>query len=390
MRSHDKAAIAVYLRYFLSPSETFVYRQLLGVCEDFFPIALTAQVQNAQLFPFEPVYECQKSFFDRVSARLTRMATGRYTVLSGKQRRVWGEAMMDNAVALVHSHFGHYGLDMLNLTRERGIPLLVTFHGFDASSLLRVEAYARELRELFAYAHVITVSRNMAERLAAYGLDETRLDVHYIGVPVENFDFVERKPLAARIADGDPVRFVQVSNFVEKKGHRYTVEAFARYLPDHPRDVLTLAGDGPMRASVEALAREKGIADRVRFPGRVVKEQVGDLMRGADVFVHHSVTSANGDMEGIPTVIMEAMSTGLVVISTRHSGIPELIEDGREGLLVAERDVDGYVECLRGLVEADPEIPRRARNKIERSFNIATQNGKLAAIYRRVIDGGRA
>jgi colanic acid/amylovoran biosynthesis glycosyltransferase len=126
------------------------------------------------------------------------------------------------------------------------------------------------------------------------------------------------------------------------------------------------------------------------FAGRVVKSEVTDLMRSADVFVHHSVTASDGDMEGIPTVLMEAMSTGLVVVSTRHSGIPELVDHGVDGFLVGERDVEGYTETLRGLSAADPEMGKRARKKIEDRFDMTVQNAELKRIYRRAIDGSVA
>jgi colanic acid/amylovoran biosynthesis glycosyltransferase len=132
------------------------------------------------------------------------------------------------------------------------------------------------------------------------------------------------------------------------------------------------------------------ISDRVEFVGRVVRRQVSDLMRSADVFVHHSVTGSDGDMEGIPTVIMEAMSTGLPVVSTKHSGIPELVDHGRDGFLVSERDVEGYAAALLSFRTADPAMGKSARKKIEEKFNIAVQNAELKRIYRRAIDGSVA
>jgi glycosyltransferase involved in cell wall biosynthesis len=275
------------------------------------------------------------------------------------------------------------------VARSLGIPLLVTFHGFDASQLLNDRRYTAELQRLFAYAHVITVSKNMAERLSAFGLKDDGHTVHYIGVPVEEFEFVRRPAIGEKLKKGEPLTFLQVSNFVEKKGHKYTVEAFAEYFHDRPDDRLILAGDGPLRTEIEVLSASLGIRDKVDFKGRVVKSQVGDLMRGADVFVHHSVTGGDGDMEGIPTVIMEAMSMGLVVVSTRHSGIPELIDDGFDGFLVPERDVPAYVEKLRALVRSEAGIGERARKKIEDKFNMSKQNLELQKIYQRMIDGAR-
>jgi colanic acid/amylovoran biosynthesis glycosyltransferase len=385
----QKPAVALYLRYYLSPSETFVYRQLRGVSPAFHPIVLTSRATHLDLFPTDEIFVRGKGFWGKVGTRLVRAATGRSTAITAAQFRYWKRVLGERRVRLVHAHFGHFGLDILPVVRSLGIPLLVTFHGFDASRLLYDRRYTNDLERLFDYAHAVTVSRNMAERLTRFGLKDGCFTVHYIGAPVEDFAFVDRRPVAERIGKGEPLTFLQVSNFVEKKGHRYTVDAFAKYLRDRPMDRLVLAGDGPLREEIEERCVSLGIRDSVSFPGRAGKTQVEDLMHGADVFVHHSVTASDGDMEGLPTVLMEAMATGLVVVSTRHSGIPELIEDGIDGFLVDEKDVDGYVAKLRGLAGADEAIGRRARRKIEENFNMTRQNRELCGIYKRLIDGAR-
>jgi glycosyltransferase involved in cell wall biosynthesis len=383
----EKPVVAVYLRYYLSPSETFVYRQLKGMSEGFRTVVLTSKASNLDLFPTEQVFVKRKGFLEKAGTRLFRIATGSYSTVSPAQAAYWRRTLLAQRARLVHAHFGHFGLDVLPTARSLGIPLLVTFHGFDASRLLGDPRYVRALEGLFRYAHVVTVSENMAMRLAPFGLERGRATVHYIGAPVEEFDFVERPALRDKSSRCEPITFLQVSNFVEKKGHRFTIEAFARYLRERPRDRLVLAGDGPLRGEAASLCSEAGIRERVEFAGRVAKPRILELMRGADVFVHHSVTAADGDMEGIPTVIMEAMATGLVVVSTRHSGIPELVDDGIDGFLVDERDVDGYVERLRGLGSAGAAIGRAAREKIEEKFNMSKQNGKLRELYQRAIDG---
>jgi glycosyltransferase involved in cell wall biosynthesis len=382
-----KPVVAIYLRYYLSPSETFVYRQMRGVRQAVRPVVVTSRAMNTDLFPTEALFVKGKGFIGKAATRLERAVTGRSTAITLAQRRYWRRVLAEHGARLIHAHFGHFGLDVLPVARDLGVPLLVTFHGFDASKLLRDRRYANDLRRLFEYARVITVSLDMAERLAPFGLRTGRFAVHYIGAPVEDFEFVERIPPAAKMRAGKRLTFLQVSNFVEKKGHRFTVEAFERHFRNRPTDRLVLAGDGPLRRDIESRCRSLGIRDRVLFPGRVVKSAVSELMREADVFVHHSVTAGDGDMEGIPTVLMEAMATGLVVVSTRHSGIPELIDDGVDGYLVGERDVDSYAGALEALSGVDESVGRRARRKIEEKFNMSRQNAALQDIYKRLIDG---
>jgi glycosyltransferase involved in cell wall biosynthesis len=386
MADTEKPVVAVYVRYYLTPSETFIYRQLQGVRRGFRPIVLTSHPTHLDLFPTEPIYVQGKRFLGKVYTRLLNLATGRFASLTPKQKRYWTEVLTAQRVQLIHAHFGLFAFDVLPLAKSLGIPMVVTFHGTDASAYLKNKKYLRELPRLVDYAHVITVSRNMAERMATAGIEIPRVNVHYIGVPVDEFGYVRRTPIGEKLRKQLPVKFLQVANFVEKKGHKYTVEAFARVADKYPNTELVFAGDGPLRQSVESRCADCGLDGRVTFMGKVAGREVASLMREADLFVHHSVTAANGDSEGIPTVLMEAMSTGLPVMSTRHSGIPELVSDGVDGFLVGERDVDAYAAGMESLVDADPQMGGRARSKIEEKFNMSLQNDKLMDIYRSAIE----
>lgn len=383
--TESKPAVAVYLRHYLSPSETFVYRQLQGVRSGFAPIVLTANPYNLDRFPTGPLYVARKGLAGKVYGRLAQAASGHYARLTPLQTGVYREAVQRHHVRMIHAHFAHFALDVLPLAVEQELPMLVTFHGMDASTMLGNTRYMRDVGRLVDYATVIVVSQNMLERLAAAGIHPRDPHVHYIGVPVEEFTFVKRRSVAKKIEKHEEVRFLQVGNFVEVKGHVYTIEAFARFASEYPRARLILAGDGPLRKLTVDLCRKHRIAERVEFPGTVDKPEVIRLMREADVFLQHSVTLEDGCMEGLPTVLMEAMATGLVVVSTRHSGIPELVDDGVSGFLVSERDVDGYTERLLSLRSLDDDVGKRARATVESRFNMSIQNERLIELYRRVI-----
>jgi glycosyltransferase involved in cell wall biosynthesis len=358
---------------------TFVYRQLKGVEDRFAPIVLAAERHHADRFPHDPVYLQPVGPLEKVARAVAHRAFGRFGHAGRRRRRGWAEACRRHGVGLIHAHFGNRGVEILPLARELGVPLLVTFHGQDASSRLRDPAYRRALTDLFAYADVLAVSQVMADRLVELGADAARLHVHRVGIPLDDFAFVERVP----VRDKKDVAWLQVSNFVEKKGHRYTVAAFRKLLEASPGSRLTLAGDGPLRAEIERACADLG--DRVRFPGKVAPADVARLVREADVFVHHSVTSASGEQEGIPTALMEAMATGLPVISTFHAGIPELVEDGVSGHLVPERDVDAYAEKMRLVLDDDGTLGRRAAEVVREDYALATQNRKLGDHYARLL-----
>ena len=130
---------------------------------------------------------------------------------------------------------------------------------------------------------------------------------------------------------------------------------------------------------------ELGIEKSVRFMGLVEKETIRQLMNNADIFLHHSITSKEGDQEGIPNVMMEAMATGLPVISTKHSGIPELISDNYDGYLVDEKDVDSYTRVLVNIQEMPEDIGIKAREKIVNYYDQKIESEKLIAFCNKFI-----
>ncbi|MGH8610538.1 MAG: glycosyltransferase [Gammaproteobacteria bacterium] len=373
--------VAVYLPVYLPISETFVYRQLQGVAERYRALVVTHRLANAESFPYAPVELCPRTLFDRVYVRMARNGFGRFDVMSQTQIGRLVRALGKHDVELIHAHFGPAGLQMLPVAQRLGVPLLVTFHGYDASRLLTNEHYCAALKKLFAYASPVAVSQAIAERLRAAGADPVRLKMLYIGVPVDEFRYVERVAIAEKKRRGETIRFLQVARLVEKKGTEYTLKAFRELRCTHRSCTLTIAGEGPLLGKMRALAKELGIDDAVVFAGKVTAAEVLQLMGDADVCLQHSVTASDGDCEGLPTVLMEAMASGLPVISTRHSGIPELIDDGVSGYLVDERDVAGYAVKLRAILRCGVEMGRRGRAVVESRFNLAIQNGKLANYY---------
>lgn len=386
----SRPPIAIYVHEFLTPSMTFIHRQLLGVSSRFDPIVFATRLANRDRFAFEPVIAESPGSVGAIASRILARLRGRTFGLSPVIESRWRAALRDRGVALMHAHFGPGAIEIEPVVAPLGIPFVVTFHGYDVSRLLSDPRYVRDLRRLLRTAYGITVSEEMRQRLIAIGLPAERLRTHYIGVPLDRFPLLGRNPPAEKAARGESLRLLQVSNFVEKKGHAWTLRAFAHLRAKRNDVTLVLAGDGPLRAQAEALALELGLGDTVSFPGGVHPEQVGKLMRDADVFVHHSVTAADGDMEGIPTVLMEAMATGLPVVTTRHSGIPELVEHERTGWLVAERDVAGYAAVLARALCAPAAIGAAAAAFVRERFDIERQNRVLADIYAERIASARA
>lgn len=383
---NSKNAVAVFTQRYLNLSMTFVYRQIISVQKQFELFVLTSnKIEHLEQYPFSPIFCREKTFTEKISRRV-RKTMGRYALLSGAQEKYFSEVISDRNAKLIHAHFGPSGIEILPVAKRSDLPLLVTFHGYDASSLLNNSRYVNDLKGLFGYAHVIAVSDNMAQKLQNAGARPERINVIRYGIDIEKFPFFARTPISKKMQNKETIEFLQVSNFFEKKGHRYTLQAFARLLKKHANCRLTLAGGGDLKDEVIAFASELGISDKVYFPDKVMPSEVIEYMKKADVFVHHSVTAASGDQEGIPNVIIEAMATGLPVISTFHAGIPELVNNGKNGFLVKERDVEDYAVKMTTLVESDCNFASEARKTVEYDFNLLRQAEKLADVYNRIIE----
>ena len=306
-------------------------------------IVLCEQRVNNDLFPAPRVAEAPASFaykFLKYIQGKTKLCGDPY-LIHPRQATTWGAAICKWNASLIHAHFGPNGLQMCSLAKALKRPLITSFHGNDLSAKLRSPAYLSALRKYLENGWNIAVCDAFRRRLTSLGAREDRTFTHYIGVPLADFSHVEREPVPEKLRTGKKILFLQVSNFVEKKGHLITIQAFAALLKRFTNWELIMAGDGPTKKSVMAQASREGVAQQVKFPGKLNSRQVAELMKSADVFLHHSIQARNGDEEGIPTAIMEAMARGLPVVATRHSGIPELIEHNESGVLVEEKERRG-------------------------------------------------
>ncbi|MCE1248428.1 MAG: glycosyltransferase [Firmicutes bacterium] len=380
--------IAVFVREFLGISATFIYRQMQGVKPEFEPFALCRKAANPEIFPCEKVYAATEknagkdTLAEKISSKAKRFLTGYYNLPGKNTYKYWAEVLKKEDCRLIHAHFGEEGIMMAPLARETGIPLIVTLHGYDMSRLLNRRGYVGKLRDMFdACTLVIAVSDKFRNDAVKLGCPPEKIIRHYIGVPVEEFTYTPRNKKS-----GEELVLLQVSNFVEKKGHKYTLQAFANALKKGANIRLVFAGGGTLLEECRNFASELGISNRVEFPGKKPMQEIPGFMAQADIFVHHSITAADGDTEGIPTVLMEAMATGLPILSTYHAGIPELVEDKTSGLLSGEKDVEQYTQQLFNLTQS-PELRMNlgnaARSRIEDKFNMNKQNLLLKELYQK-------
>lgn len=258
----------------------------------------------------------------------------------------------------------HFGTTLVKIYDEIAFfkkPIVTIFHGFDASQYLRNSKYVDKLKLIFKKktSFASCVAYDMISRLSAHNINTENIFYNHLGVDTEYFKSTN---------ETKHENFLQVSNFVEKKGHFVTIRSFKIFI-DKTNDKdckLILAGDGPLHNQVVELIKNLSLEDRVILKGSVNIDEVYELMNQNKYFVHHSITSSNGDQEGIPTVIMEAMSMDMSVISTYHSGIPELISSNDLGLLVRENDKHQMSEAFYSI----KKMKFRPRNHIISNFDL--------------------
>lgn len=274
------------------------------------------------------------------------------------------------------AHFGPTGVRAAAL-RDAGVlsgPLAVIFHGKDMSDHWTLKRYLPFYRRLFRSAELLLpISRLWRERLLEWGAPAGKIKLLRMGVDLDRIDSMPfQRPL------GVPLRVLSVARLVEKKGLEY---AIAGVKQADANIAYRIIGYGPLQ---DALAKQAAAAgNSVKLLGGKSHSEVFNELRAADVFLLPSVVAEDGDMEGIPVALMEAMAMGVIVLATRHSGIPELIEPETEGLLVPERNSEEIAEALDRIADGTLDLQAvrsAARAKVRREFNNAVLDHELEAL----------
>jgi len=292
-------------------------------------------------------------------------------------------ALRQARARVVLAEFGPVAVGALEACRAEGVPLVAHFHGFDASVESVLAKYRDGYQRLFEQAAgVVGVSRAMCGRLAALGAPAERL--HCIPCGVDTGRFQGGQPGLA------PPVFLGVGRLIAKKGPQHTIRAFALVHRDRPDARLRLLGDGPLRAECEALVASLGLGQAVAFLGSGSRSRVVEEMRGARVFVQHSIVAPNGDREGTPVSVVEAAAMGLPVVATRHEGLMDAVVDGATGCLIEEGDVEGMARHM-AVLAADPalaqELGAAGRAHALAHFRREDSLARLATVLARAAGG---
>ncbi len=293
---------------------------------------------------------------------------------------------------VIHAHYGHNGLLAVMLNRAKAVsaPVITEFLGYDLSREL-IEKGDDVYKALFQDgALFMTVCQYFADRLKRIGCPPQKIVVHRSGIDLSRFEFRPRKP-----KEGRSVKFFSVCRLVEKKGVEFMIRAVAAAAAKRPDLEISydVVGHGELHRQLDDLIGGLGARRQVRLLGPKPLDEVARLEADSHVFMQASVRASSGDEEGIPNSIMEAMASGMPVIATRHSGIPELVEDGVTGILVPERDVDALERAILEIVDNPqrwPQMGKKGREKVMAEHDSAKLNERLLEIYKSTAENYKA
>lgn len=343
-----KPIVASYCTTFLKPEMRHIYRQVTGL-RRYRTFVMTRERQCEGEFPFadvEVIPRARKNFIKRFWLKYVMRKP---PVYYRGELQVLIKLLARRPVDLMHVYFGHTGVHLLPFIQEWKQPCVVSFHGMDIQARPQQESYDDQMRELLRTVPLVLArSRSLFDALAHWGCPREKMRLNRTGIPLDAYPFTQR-PMPT---DGS-WRFVQACRLIEKKGLRTALRAFAKFHAKHPRARFTIAGDGPMRKELIALAAELGVADAVEFCGFLSQQKLAELYAQSHVFVHPSEMPPDQNQEGVPNSMLEAMATGLPVVATTHGGIPEAVTHERTGLLVAERDDEALFRALDQITAAD-------------------------------------
>lgn len=379
-----RRVVASYCSSFLKSEMLHIYRQvkaLRGV--DTFVV--TKEIQNAERFPFDDIEVIPKRRTNLLVHGWLKFVERRPPIVYRGEYQTLESLLERHGADLMHIYFGHTGVHLLPFIEQWHKPCVVSFHGADVAHKPEIKDYPGKLRRLFnAVPLVFARSQSLVDRLVHLGCPPEKLRINRTGIPLNEFPFVERQ--ASR--NGGKVRVVQACRLIPKKGVATSLRAFAIFKKDHPDAEFFIAGKGPLQPELEMLAGGLGIARDVHFLGFLSQPKLMQLYASSHLFLHPSEISPNQDQEGVPNSVLEAMATGLPVVATRHGGIPEAVDHGRTGFLVAEEDHVGLANAMQ-LITSSPgllkEMGERAHASVVERFEQDTQISHLESFYEEAI-----
>jgi glycosyltransferase involved in cell wall biosynthesis len=291
-------------------------------------------------------YAQPPSYADRLLSLLPHYLFFRINIK--RQKEFTREALIqrfiqENKIDVVLAEYGTSGSFITPICKALNVPLIVHFHGFDASKYRVLEEFKDGYRLMYDYAFkIIVVSNAMKRALSQNGCKEEKLALNTYG---PHSDYLNVN------VDYKTNNIIAVGRHTFKKAPYLTILAFQRVIAKHPNLILTMVGTGELYGVSKHLISSLGLENKIILTGGLPRPEIIKYLRSSFLYIQHSVIADNGDSEGTPVGIIEAMAAGLSVVSTRHAGIPDVVIENETGFLVDEGDIVQMANHIIALVE---------------------------------------
>lgn len=402
-----KLKIAVVVNEFPSVSITFILNQVIGLLEKGHDVDIVSsrkslvrgcaheKLQKYNLLdrtiyqremPFERferlvlfVQILSKYIWNNLNVIYRCLNLKKYGFFESLNRLFLSEPFLRKKYDVVHCQFGPLGKKYIFLKDIMDVKFVTSFRGYDITHILK-ENSTDYYNELFDKGDlVLPVCKYFKDKLIELGCLEQKIEVLYSGLYIEDFIPVNRKPSV-----NGALQIVSIGRLVEKKGIKNGILAISKLKEKNVSVSYTIIGEGILESELKNAVKELNLEDIVKFTGALSDNEVYQHLLSADVFMLPCVTAQDGDQEGIPNVLKEAMLMEIPVLSTQHSGIPELIEHPKSGLLVEENDIEALVDQLVYVNTHSKEcrgIGLEGRKVVESKFNIGELTNRLEKLY---------
>lgn len=374
---------------FSALSETFIYDYITelerqGVDNH----VLTFNRVNEEDRPFSKVYVAKIRrdfiwFVLRVIAHFNNKPNKWWAMQRREIKKIVKQVKPD----IIHAQFGPMGVICSKITEKLKIPLLVTFHGYDISTLIRDEYWVKIYNQLFIDgSKFIGVSNHICEKLINIGCPKDKLIRFAAGIKIENFEYRE-----TIIDKNNEIRLIHVGRLVEKKSPILLIKAF-KIVYDYFRNTIKLKliiiGEGPLKEQAIKLANDLSLKDNIDFLGAIKHKDLKNYLSQSHIYTQHCITASNGDQEGLGVTFLEASAIGLPIVTTRHNGIPDAVLNEKTGFLVDEGDYEDMALKIIKLIE-NPELAKMmgkaGREYVSNYYNIRVQVKIAINIYNEIV-----
>ena len=370
----DNIRVAIFRSNWLPLTERCIFDEL-DILESYEPVIFCLHKDSNFQVKFKLFH---KKIFEPLWSKDFPFIKNRDIKLYNKFIRWCSEIITLSNIKVLHAQFLTDGLFFLKIKKLTKLPLIVSVRGFDIYSLRKIN-----LTPLFSQADLFLVrSHTMKKDLIGLGCDCDKIVVHHSGIilPIE---------LRREVAPLNNIKILMVGRLTEKKGTSFGIETFNGLCRYNNNLALCIIGDGPLRNQVTKKVSESPFSHKIKLLGEVTNQEVLEVMGGSQILLQPSKTARDGDKEGIPNSIMEAMSLGLIVVASDNGSIPEIVENKKTGFIFKENNFEEAINQLRFVIENISELNELKINafvKVKNEFNIRLQDTKLERIYKKLIE----